>query len=163
MTRRTMTGIALALGLMGPAAEAQGPGRAYKVAFWLDLDRPLSTLRHQAYDLAKGEYDEAAVARWRRTIFEQHPTYTAFIRDISTIGEPGENEAERLANAIDREQRRWTGPISRVAVPSPGPISRSKFGVANRPGLDRSSPGSPAPTTNLPGSPFPYPYRSGPR
>ncbi len=167
MTRRTMTGIALALGLMGSAAEAQDPGRAYKVAFWFDLDRPLATLRHQAYDLAKGEYDGAAVDRWLRAIREGHLGSAAFVRSLRTDGEPGATEAERLANAIDRERRRLIGTDRRpprpfpslVGPPAPrGGQARGGPGASHRPSPE-SSGGLPP---NPPASPFPYPYRPRP-
>ena len=103
----------LALAAMGSTADdglapPPLPGRAYKVAFWYELERPLSTAQYRAYDVAKGQYDGAAVARWLKTIFDAHPRYGATVRDLTTVGELGATEAERLAGAIER--RSGAGP-----------------------------------------------------
>ena len=174
MIRRPMTPLVFALiALASTAARAQTPsatpGRSYKVAFWFDLDRPLSSARHRAYDVAKGEYDPAAVEAWRRTILAGYPGTGTAVRDLSTVGEPGATEAERLQNAVEREKRRWAGlndrRSSRLLV---GPVVRPnpprfRDDAVGRASFDRPSPGSPAPISNPPASPFPYPYRSGPR
>jgi hypothetical protein len=145
------------------------PGRSYKVAFWYDLDRPFSSARFRAYDVAKGEYDPAAVEAWQRTIQTGYPGTGNVVRDLSTVGEPGATETERLIQAIEREKRRWAGlndrPSSRPLVgPVVRPIpTRSRDDAVGRVGFDRPSPGSPGPVGNLPASPYPYPYRSGPR
>ena len=165
MIRRPMLLILLAL-VEAPDAS---PGRPYKVAFWYDHDRPFSSARSRAYDVAKGEYDPAAVEAWRRTILTGYPGTGTAVRDLSTVGEPGATEAERLQNAVEREKRRWAGlndrRSSRLLV---GPVVRPnpprfRDDAVGRASFDRPSPGSPAPISNPPASPFPYPYRSGPR
>jgi hypothetical protein len=168
MIRRSIPILPLILALLVPTADAQEAGRAYKVAFWFEVDRPLSTAQYRAYDLAKGEYDVAVVDRWRRTILEKHPRYGAVVRDLTTVGEPGATEFERLASAVGREKRRWADLNSRSSRPvpdlvGPAPINKTRDKGVSRASFDRPSPGSPGPVTNPPGSPFPYPYRSGPR
>src|SRR4051794_41646313 len=107
MFRITTLGLAVVLGLGVAIAEAQeGRGRAYKVAFWYEVDRPMA-LKHQVYDLARGEYDEKAVRGWLDTIRSKHHDYGAFVRDVRTDGEPGATEPERLVSAIAGEERRW--------------------------------------------------------
>jgi hypothetical protein len=168
MIRRSMPALPFLLALLGPVAGAQQPGRAYKVAFWFEMDRPLSSLQYRAYDLARGEYDKAAVDRWQTTIREKHPSFGATVRDLSTSGEPGATEAERLTNAIAREKRRWVELNSRASYSArsrfiPPPTTKAKDKEVGRASFDRPSPGSPGPIANPPGSPFPYPYHSGPR
>ena len=178
MLRRSILGPALALGLMTSIAGAQQPsapatagaesaGRAYKVAFWYEADRPTTSIQYRAYDLAKGEYDAEAVDRWLDLILAKHPDHGAYVRDIRTDGLPGATEAERLANAIEIEKRRWaavqrriTPRLPRYSSPlgSPGP----QIGTVHGPMFDRSSPGSPGGLGHRPASPIPYPYRSRP-
>jgi hypothetical protein len=146
---------------------------AYKVAFWYEADQPVTSLKYQAYNLAKGEYDEKAVDRWFRSILDHDPNHGAYIRDIQTTGFPGATEQERLASAIEHEKGRWAALHRKLSPPLPKlndispTYTRTSF---YRPPL--SSPGSPgSPITpgypgvysNPPVSPFPYPYRSGPR
>jgi len=180
MIRRSILGPSLALGLMTSVAVAQGPttptsapasstGRAYKVAFWYEADRPTRSLQYRAYDLANGEYDAKAVDAWLDRILRQDLTRGAYVRDIRTDGFPGATEAERLANAIEKEKGRWAAlqrrsapPLSlRVAPPgSPGP---RRAGNVGRSTSGRTPPGSPGGLSNPPASPFPYPYRPRPR
>ena len=88
------------LGLMAPAAGAQqatapasaaakSTGRAYKVAFWYDADRPTTSIKYQVYDLAAGEYDAIAVDRWFALILRNYPRHGAYVRDIRTEGLAG--------------------------------------------------------------------------
>jgi hypothetical protein len=167
MIRQSMIGAALVLGLMGSTTEAQSDGRAYKVAFWYELARPISTIQYRAYDVAKGEYDKAAVDRWLQTIRDKHPNSGAYVRDLRTGGEPGATEAERLASAIGRERQRWADlnrrpsrPVPNLVGPSPYFSPRARD--SGRAGFDRPSPGSPGGPASPPTSPFPYPYRSRP-
>ena len=167
-----MIGFSLALAMTiqpgGAQAPSNPPGRAYKVAFWYEMERPFSSVQYRAYDLAKGEYDPAAVDRWRRTIFEKHPRYGATVRDLTTVGEPGATEADRLLAAVEREKRRRVELNSRpsTSIPKlvgPSPSIKSKDKGVGRASFDRPAPGSRGPVTDAPTSPFPYPYRSGPR
>jgi hypothetical protein len=178
MIRRSMLASLLAVAAMGSPTEAQQdlplpppstpPGRAYKVAFWYELERPWSTAQYRAYDVAKGEYDEAAVARWQKTIFEKHPQMGCCVRDLTTVGMTGETEAERLKNAVEREKQRWADLNNnpsrsiRGLARSPSPI-KPKEKSASRIGIGDSVPGSSGTPMYPTRSPFPYPYRSGPR
>jgi len=175
----------LVLGLIASFAEApqataspfaMQAGRAYKVAFWYEADRPTTTLKYQVYDLARGEYDEKAVDRWFYSILNNDPDHGAYIRDIRTDGFPGSTEQERLANAIETEKWRWAALHRKISAPIPklieapqvytrtssyqlSPSSPGSFSSPGGPG----SPGVSGGYANLPSSPFPYPYRSGPR
>ena len=171
MSRHSTTRPILILGLMISTATAQQPastpGRAYKVAFWYELDRPWSTAKYQAYDVAKGEYNEAAVERWRKTIREKYPQMGTTVRDLTTVGEPGATEAERLASAVEREKKRWADlnkspmrPLTSLAGLSPSITPKDKD--VSRASFDRPSPGSPGTPAYPTPSPFPYPYRLGP-
>jgi hypothetical protein len=167
----------LALGLLTSIAQAQPAptpptGQAYKVAFWYLSDQPVSSLKYQVYDVAKGQYDAKAVDRWSREILDHHPEYGAYIRDISTEGQPGATEAERLDAAIATEKGRWASlqresskPIPRIISLSPvrPGLQGSRMLQMNRMGLDWPALGSSGAMSNLPTSPFPYPYRLGPR
>lgn len=178
MLRRPMLGPTLALGLMTSIAGAQQPatapsttvsttGRAYKVAFWYEADRPTTSIQYRVYDPARGEYDAEAVDRWLDLILRQYPDKGAYVRDIRTGGVPGATEAERLANAIEQEKTRWAAlqrqasrSLPRVARPPGSPVPRAR--TVGRPMLDRRPPGSPGVLSNPPASPFPYPYRPRP-
>jgi hypothetical protein len=143
-------------------------GREYKVAFWFEVDRPFATVKSRAYDLAKGEYDRATVDRWLKTIFDQHPRYGAMVRDVSTVGEPGATEADRLSSAMDREIQHWAGLSLGSWMHVPKVFTATRSNRTFRPAggslsFDRPAPGSPGPIANPPSMPFPYPYRSGPR
>jgi hypothetical protein len=164
------------LGILTSSALAQlpqnPPGRAYKVAFWYDSDQPVSTLNYQVYDVAKGEYDEKALDRWFRAILDHDPKHGAYIRDLSTEGQPGDTEADRLKSAIEAEKKRWAELHRQPSKPIPNVVGRStvryrSIGSAisreSRTAFDRPAPGSPGVIANSPTSPFPYPYRSGPR
>jgi hypothetical protein len=172
MSRHSVIRPILLFGLMTSIVNAQTPsappGRAYKVAFWYDLAQPWSTAQYRAYDVAKGEYNKEAVDRWQKTIFEKYPKMGCCVRDLSTVGEPGATEAERLASAVEREKRRWAAlnngpflPLPSLIRPSPTIVIRDKN--LSRASFDRPSPGSPGTPMYPSPSPFPYPYRSGPR
>jgi hypothetical protein len=177
MLHHSMIKPILVLGLMTSCAEAQQAtappslkpiASPYKVAFWYEADHPSTSLKYQVYDLAKGEYDEKAVDRWLRAILENHPNHGAYVRDIHTWGEPGATEPERLASAIEHEKQRWADLCRQPSRPIPSWTSRlESAGLSGRStgraSFDRPSPGSPGGFSNPPTSPFPYPYRSGPR
>ena len=162
----------LFLALIASTTEARRAmaGGPYKVAFWYEADRPTTSIQYQVYDLSKGEYDEKAVDLWLRTILAKHPDHGAYVRDIRADGEPGATEPERLALAIGREERRWVDLHRQPSRPIPGPIETSATAyrklrdeTTGRASFGRPSPGSPGGMFHLPTSPFPYPYRSGPR
>ena len=164
MGRHAIVGMFLILGLTVRIAGAQAPetGRAYKVAFWYELDRPTTSVKFRVYDLAKGEYDEKAVTRWLDTIFAKYPNHGAYVRDIQTKGEPGATEPERLAGALRREAQRWANLQRQPSKPIPRPIGPSIGDrtppVGNPQG--RPSPGSSPEISTPTPSPIPYPYRS---
>jgi hypothetical protein len=169
--------IVLVLGMTAPIAQAQispkPPVGTYKVAFWYDADQPVTSIKYQVYDLAKGEFDEKAVDRWFHSILDHDPKHGAYIREIQTAGFPGATEQERLANAIENEKGRWAAlqrtfspPLPRLNDVAPTSTRTSFY----RPPLmspggpgSLPSPGSPGIPISRPSSPFPYPYRSGPR
>jgi hypothetical protein len=171
MTPSLITTAILALGGVSPCFQApvSTTGRAYKVAFWYDVDQPVKTLQFRAYDVAKGEYDAKAVDGWFRNIFDHDPKHGAYIRDISTEGQPGETEPERLKSAIEAEKKRWAELQRKPSIPIPNVVGRSAGRTGSRSNsesripFDRPAPGSPGVMANPPTSPFPYPYRSGPR
>jgi len=175
--------LVLAAGLIQaePLAIAQPPGPkppsgTYKVAFWYETDHPTTTLKYQVYDLSRGEYDEKAVTHWVRGILDHDQAHGAYVRDIRTEGLPGATEPERLARAIALEKERWaalqrtiSAPVPRVVDPTVLTTRTSHYGpprgMVSSPGAPGSpgGPGNPGVITNLPSSPFPYPYRAGPR
>src|SRR5512135_1137054 len=94
----------------------------FKVIFWLDG----ATVRHQAYDIRKGQYTPA-VEDWLR---RQRPRFDeagyavegrlAAVRDVYLAREPGRTESEKLEAAIAREARRFLGgDVARLAPPPP--------------------------------------------
>ncbi len=173
MRSRSVMTVVLLAGAVGRPSDAQEPP-AYKGVFWYETLRPSRTLRHRTYDVSKGEYDARAVDRWLDAV-GRIPTLGAYVRDIRTDGEPGATEPERLASAIRREERRWADLNNRPAfLPIPDlidtpttrrgpPRSRGlRGGITGRAGFDRPSPRS-SWSLGAPSSPFPYPYRAGPR
>lgn len=148
----------------------------YKVAFWYDSDRPTTTLKYQVYDLSKDEYNEPSVDLWLHGILDDDPAHGAYVRDIRTESLPGASEKERLALAIQNEKARWAELHRRPSPPLPKVVdtsvmsSRTSYyypprGLVGGPGAPGSpgAPGNPGVYSNLPSSPFPYPYRAGPR
>jgi hypothetical protein len=86
------------------------PAPDIRVVFWFDAQ---GALRHQAYDLRKGEYTKA-VDDWVSAVrYDSHgyvvPGPMATIRNVRLSEEAGVNEAEKLASAISREGRAITG------------------------------------------------------
>jgi hypothetical protein len=169
VTLGLMTSIAGAQQAADPApATARSTGRDYKIAVWYEADHPTTSIKYQVYDLAKGEYDAIAVRRWLDLILSKYPDQGAYVRDIRTEGLPGSTEAERLAHAIENEKARWADVHRKYArslssARSPLELSGQRGVNVGRSMFDRPSPGSPGGPLSPPASPFPYPYRSGPR
>ncbi len=175
--RFSMLELALVLIMTSPISRAQAPakppGGTYKVAFWYETSDPVASLKYRAYDLAKGEYDEKAVDRWFHSIMDRDPNHGAYIRDVETAGFPGATEQERLAIAIENEKGRWAALQRKISPPLPKmndfSIYQSRTSFYRPPSSSPGSPGrlpspgSPGVYPNPPSSPFPYPYRSGPR
>src|SRR5258708_6307087 len=142
MIRLSLAG-SIILGFATALAEAQqapapgSAGKAYKVAFWFETDRPISSLKYQVYDLAKGEYDEKAAGRWLDAIRAEKQRWSRLQGQASI---PKLVETPPGRNNLLRSQ------------PLPG----------SRVGFDRPSPGAPGGLSNPPTSPIPYPYRSRP-
>jgi len=175
MGRILLVGLALILVQSGRAARAEvRPGEEYLGVFWYDRARPVASLKYQLYDLRKGEHDKPTVDRWLELLRAQYPGHGTYVREIRAGGEPGATEAERLGRAIEREKRRWAEvnrrPLDQVPRLIENPAASYRSGprpvrglAPGRGTIDRPSPGSPGVFTNQPGSPFPYPYRAGPR
>jgi hypothetical protein len=174
MLRDAMLGPALVIGLMASIAGAQESaplsaaarptGRVYKIAVWYDDHHPTS-IQHQTYDLAKGEYDAVAVARWVERIRTDHSGHGAYVRDLQTYGLPGATEKERLANAIEQEKVRWAAVQRRTWTPLPADVrvlrwAGARGGDRSPSIIDRTRSPSSSGLLNRPTSPFPYPYRS---
>src|SRR5205823_3424000 len=135
---------------------------------WYEIDRPTTSMNFQVYDLARGEYDAVAIERWLDLVLSKHPNHGAYVRDLRTEGLPGATEADRLARAIEREKVRWAN-VQREsarsysrAMSGLGPSSY-RGGNLGRPMSDRPSRVPPLGPLRPPASPFPYPYRMGPR
>jgi hypothetical protein len=145
----------------------------FKVVFWYQN----GLLKHQVYDVRKGQYTKA-VDNWvHRVHYDPSGLYAlpgpmAFVRDVFLEEEPGETESEKLANAIARIEERVSGRDRRAlrdrayirgyAGPVPGytvPMERERkfrpLPLSSTPSAPGSGGFSLAPG---PASPFPYPY-----
>ncbi len=151
-----------------PTAARPGAGTTYMGVFWYDRARPTTTLRHQVYDIGKGEFDRAAVDRWLERLRVYHPDHGAYVREIRTDGEPGATEPERVAAALVREHQRWeavnrrdnAATIPRFTFPPPDRASPARPGARPLDG-GRGIPGAGG-SSSVPSSPFPYPNRPRP-
>jgi hypothetical protein len=108
MGRAAVFGVVVVLAGRATAAPARPdePGRAapeYKVAFWYDRSRPVATFQHKTYDLRKGEYPAEKVERWLARMAADFPRYAAYVKDVHLDREPGANDQQKLAHAIQRE------------------------------------------------------------
>jgi hypothetical protein len=173
--------LALILSLLPAAAGAQPAD--YKVAFWYRRADPLSSMRHQVYDLHQGQYT-AAVDDWLRTMRTTRPDYEAYVKDFHLDPTSGDSAKKQLATMILREYRDRSGPyggygvrdaqgiygsgglssltgsprVGTWAVPAvrSGPSTYQRgYGFLNSPGANRPPSYALPPTTT---SPFPYPY-----
>lgn len=146
----------------GSAAQARTPD--FKVVFWLGE----KGLRHQAYDVRRGQYTRA-VDDWvnERTFdasgFAQ-PGRLAVVRDVYLDDEVGQTGREKLASAITRHERRILG-VSRGASHRPADRRYRLFRLNDRPENDhafrpispRYRPGRSSSLAEPPPFPFPYP------
>jgi hypothetical protein len=173
--------LALLLTLLPAVAGAQPAD--YKVAFWYRRADPLSSMRHQVYDLRQGQYT-AAVDEWLRTMRTTRPDYDAYVKDFRVDPESGESARKQLATMILGEYLDRGGPnggygvrdaqgiygsgarpaligTPRVgtwavpALPSEGSTYLRGYGFLSAPGANRPPSYALPPTTT---SPFPYPY-----
>ncbi len=162
-----------------PAPAAPAPD--FKVVFWLDG----ATLRHQAYDVRKGQFTPAVDDWLRRQRFRvDEAGYVtgdrfATVRDVFLAHYPGRTEHEKLDAAIAQETRRlFGGDYSRLEPPPAAPagiraveplaatrpavVSRSSFYVPPRTTTPWLAPvGGPLPSLSpAPGPLGPRPDRS---
>jgi hypothetical protein len=153
--------------------QPQRKSPAFKVVFWYQNGQ----LKHQAYDVRKGQYTKAVDDWVNRVHYDSSGLYVvpgplAFVRDVFLDTQPGENEPRKLAAAIaeierqvnDRERQaivdrvytrayvvpaaRFATPLEPQRTPWPQPLP-----------IWMSSPGAggySVPPT--PPFPFPYPY-----
>jgi hypothetical protein len=151
--------------LMNSALAQPASSGPFKIVVWYRLDDPAATRKHQVYDVARGQFDARGVDAWLALIGRSYPDHAAYVRDLSV--EPGDPSTlpRRIAQAIEAENRRFDALLARPSPrlrgfeppsgpPPTQPIPLPAFRPA--PGL---SPGA----TSSPASPFPYPYRAGPR
>ncbi|WZO98456.1 hypothetical protein EP7_000035 [Isosphaeraceae bacterium EP7] len=149
-----------------PVPNPARPAPDFRVVFWFDAR---GALRHQAYDLRKGEYTKA-VDDWVSAVrYDAHgyavPGPMATLRNVRLSEEPGANEPEKLAAAIVREGRAITRglDVSRLRPSTPLMPRTPERRVVARPALPPlisteryADPGRLAP---LPAPfPFPVPY-----
>jgi hypothetical protein len=145
----------------------------FKVVFWYQN----GLLKHQAYDVRKGQYTKAVDDWVHRVRYDSSGLYVvpgplAFVRDVFLEDEPGKPAPDRLAAAIERIEERvrardrkaladrvytrgYEGPVTGVTFPLERermlrtlPLSDTLF----PPGAGGYS-AAPAPAF-----PFPYPY-----
>lgn len=148
------------------------PQVGYKVAFCYERSRPSQSFRYQVYDLSKRQFDQEAIQRWLELIRSQFPGHTAYVKDITTVRRPGQDEQAALMAAIAQEKEVIVG-THRQSVRSddsrPTDFGRlmhpSISGYHPARSLGRSSMGrsfggrssfGPLPSSNT--SPFPNPY-----
>jgi hypothetical protein len=177
-------GLSLALALLFVTASAPGqppPPPDYKIAFWYRRADPFSSMRHQAYDVRKGEYT-AAVADWLRTMHSTRPDYDAYLVEFRLDPLSPDRDKKQLATVILNEYLVRGGPYGGYGVRdrhgiygaaglplsySPafatGPPSQSDasayvrgYGFVSQPGANRT-PSYAQPPGGYP-MPMPYPY-----
>jgi hypothetical protein len=143
MTRSLMIGSMLALGLatLTPEGKGQVPGTPrsndrnpttqiprqpatpeLKAVFWYDRADPSATLKAKVYDLRRGQYDQAAVERWLKSIKADFPAYMAFERSIHLANIPGEGRGEDRSGARTRvgaDRRRVPAPVEQRPIRGP--------------------------------------------
>ena len=139
MVRFTTVGLLVAQGLVTSLALAQtgaskpvepAPRSGYKVAFCYDRSRPAQSLRYQVYDLSKRQYDHQAVGRWLDLVKSKFPGHTAYVKDVSTVREPGKDEEAALMAVIEQEKQE----IRRMARTDSGtPPTPNQRAVATEP------------------------------
>jgi hypothetical protein len=177
----------LTVALIVPVRLASGqPPPDYKIAFWYRRSDPLTSIRHQVYDVRRGEYTRA-VDDWLETIRVKHPAYAAYVKDVRL--KPGTGGAsgakKQLATVILQEYLDKGGPNGGLGVregfgpwtdsgfglpgeigerprarPMPRPDASEYlrgYGFINQPGANRPPSFLFAPGSTPP-SPFPYPY-----
>lgn len=116
--RRLALVLVLAMGSGRLRAEEPPAPPDYKVVYWFDWSDPIPTFRHHAYDVRKGEYPAKAVEAWKAELRQSHPDYAVLIRDVRLADLPGETDAEKLKEVI---QRQFSEVVLIASVPGPTP------------------------------------------
>src|SRR5262245_44237652 len=106
-----------ALILLSTAAAARGdfpaapqpPPPDYAVAFWYRRSDPFATIRHQVYDVRKGELTPA-VAGWLKLMRTTHSDYEAYLKEVRVNPASGESPRRQLAAQIIGEYLDKAGP-----------------------------------------------------
>jgi hypothetical protein len=189
------TTVIVIVGLMAPPAPADPPGASapaasppdFMVVFWYARSDPLTSMRHQTYDVRKGQYTPA-VRQWVETLATKYPAYAAYVKEVRVDPKSSDRERKQLATLILQEYVEKGGPnggygvrdaggiyggadVRRMLrsgeiVAHPGPESQPGAGAYLRgygflaaPGANRPPAFllSPSPATPAP-MPFPYPY-----
>jgi hypothetical protein len=187
MVRFTMVSLLILQGWGASLAWAQGgamrlgepaPSRpGYKIAFWYDRGRPAETFRYQVYDLSKGPYDQPAVGRWLDLVRTRFPGYTAYVRNVPPVREPGQDEQAALGAVIEQEKQkaeraeRMDSGRPQAAEPTPdqeGPrqnvtnyVPIPNYGQLMHPSITGYGPAGPARRSSL-GGPLGGSMRFGP-
>jgi protein involved in polysaccharide export with SLBB domain len=76
------------------------------LAVWYDTRDPAGTFRFNTYDIKKGEYDKAKLARLLEDLEHRRPEYIAKIRSIYLAREIGTTDQNKLESAIEVERQR---------------------------------------------------------
>jgi hypothetical protein len=172
-----------------PAASAPGSSRPadYVVVFWYARSDPLTSMRHQTYDVRQGQYTPA-VRQWVDSVATKYPAYAAYVREVRIDPQSSAREKKQLATVILQEYvekggsnggygvrdagglyggadvRRMLSSGEIVARPGPRPEPGAGaylrgYGFLAAPGANRPPAFllSPSPATPAP-MPFPYPY-----
>jgi hypothetical protein len=109
---------ALALASAEPPAVANPSSERpadYVVAFWYLRADPLTSLRHQVYDVRKGQYTRA-VTDWLETMRTRYPAHAAYLRVVRLQPDSGVPEAKQLATVILGEYVDKGGPYQGLGI-----------------------------------------------
>jgi hypothetical protein len=108
--------VILTLALSSAAASTPpAPGNSsavppdYRIAFWYRRADPLASMRHQVYDVRKGEYTPA-VAGWLQTMHTTRPDYDAYVVDMRLDSQSADTPRKQLATRILAEYIARGGP-----------------------------------------------------
>jgi hypothetical protein len=125
-----------------PTAAGIPPARPadYAVVFWYARSDPMNSMRHQIYDVRKGQYTPAVV-QWVETLPAKYPAYAAYVKEVRLDPESPASEKKQLATVILQEYGEKGGPYGGYGLRDAGGL----YGGANlhsliRPGADFSRP-----------------------
>jgi len=96
--------LAAVMALADPPAASDPPPHPpdYVIAFWYLRSDPLTSIRHQVYDVRKGQYTHA-VTDWLETLRTRYPAYSAYIKEVRLKPDSDESEKKQLAAVILQE------------------------------------------------------------